>query len=236
MKKLKSLLTLICLNLLASTCLAGSINLSDLFNGGAPFIADNVSFAEIIETNGGADPAINFMQNPLVFGDRLDFNPVGLRAQVVGDVDAVTFQTEISLLIAADPGSAITGLCFHESGDFSVDGDAAVEAVLNVSWENETMTESGMATGTFVADGGNGIWQIDLDVPVTGNPDKIQVTFENILTAEALDVISAAFIAKKQFNGLEVKTEVIPEPAGFSLGAIAWLALARIRRRHTCQI
>jgi hypothetical protein len=220
--------------IIAAPSFGGSISLSDLYNGGAPFLGDNVMITDLIETNGApADPAINFMRDPIMFGDRLDLTPVGLRAEVIPGPGTASYQTSVSMTIMANPGLVITGLCFDEEGDYSVFGNSSVDATLNVSWEEITagVPASGMDTASFVATTGGGLWDLGLNVPVTGAPNKITVTFENILTADADDELSMAFIAKKVFSGLEVKT-MIPEPTGISMAMIGLLACTALRRQR----
>jgi hypothetical protein len=218
---------------------AGIIPLNDVYNSGNPFDGTTVSFSDVEESNGApADPATNFYRTPQVFGNRLTWNPSGFRTQVIPGSGTDQVLSEISMLITADPGLAISSINFSELGDYEVFGTASATAELNYSWEVIAAANSPAgATGSSAAaisytspPDSTGIWDLDFALNVAAiqaDVTALKLTISNELSVEANGLVSGAFIAKKQVPGVNVTTVPVPEPSAFIMALFSVALMAR---------
>lgn len=219
----------------------GTINLNDVWNGGNPFVGTDVMFTNVIETNGPANqPAVNYYQSPVAIGNRLVVNPVDFRLSISPGPGIQFLDSQLEMVIMADPGQFITSIAMLERGDYLVAGlnpnDALVGAELNFFWEvlaGASAGVSGSGTATFSAMAGpltQGEWSLNANVNLAAFPGatKVRFEFDNRLNAQAT-ATGAAFIAKKQIPLIEVTT--VPEPVGAAVLGLT-LGLLSLRRRR----
>jgi predicted RNA-binding protein len=160
-------------------------------------------------------------------------------------------------LMSNDNSFAIEQVIIEENGDFTLTGLGNAQALATVGTAvNFTILElngmpavvpDGSAVMTFTPDGSGefslddegistaepwaGVLNIDIsqfliDNNIDGFATKIEFAIDNTLTAAAADG-GAAFIAKKDFNGVTI---TIPEPSSLVLFASMLVGLAGYRR------
>jgi hypothetical protein len=230
------------LGLLSATSNAFMMNYGD-FNG------STVMYLDVTESNPG--PTALFGA-PSIFGDLLDFNPVGFNASSSGA--AVIVDAQLNTTIMSTNNQPITQVIFNEAGDYTLAGlgPALANATVGMAVMVDVIEVNGVPqfvsggsyTMTFAPAGstGNGSYSLPGDlgttVPWTGSlsvdvnaivpgATKVQIVLDNTLTATAANG-GSAFIAKKDFRGLTI---TVPEPATVSILSIALLGLAGLRRR-----
>ena len=222
----KACLGLAVMTMLTATATAGTINLNDIYNGGAPFMSDNFMWIDVDETNGPPqDPAFNFYQDPITIGDSLIVNPVNFRVDIVpgSGLDVIDSQLEMIIMGKELPGgnrATIPIIGVMEDGDYDVFGDpsAVVSAELNWFWqvlEGPSAGASGNGSVMFDANANDsGIWQLMFEDEIPQGTTKLRFEFDNRLRGFAPDNLSSAIIAKKQIPGIKV---LVPEPASLAL-------------------
>lgn len=236
---LRALLSLAAVVAVSSVGSAGTINLNDVYNGGNPFMGNNVMFTDTVETNGNpGDPATNFYQDPIVLGDTLTVNPVNFRAEVTPGPGLVAVDSQLETVIMSKNGTPITMINFKELGDFDKLGNGFAKAELNYFFEilevngapvGSPITGNGTQLFDTSAGPNSGIWDLGFDLDlgaVAPGATKVRFEFDNRLIAQAPDALSLAFIAKKQIPGIRI---TVPEPSSV-FGMLVGLGLMLVRR------
>ena len=82
---------------IANLALAGSLNLNDVYNAGAPFEGQDYMYSSVVEsnTNGAGGSAINYFQNPQVPGDSFTLDPHDLRVDVTPGPGMSTLSSQL---------------------------------------------------------------------------------------------------------------------------------------------
>jgi hypothetical protein len=225
---LKCLLVML---LITASSTAGSFDLSDAYNNGDPFISDNYTVVDLIETNGAPeDPAFNYYRNPRTVSDMLIVDPTGFSVEVTGpDVGVIASQLEME--IRASEGVLIPRIGFREVGTFGVAGDpnSFVSAQVDWSWqvmEGQSAGATGSGTESFSAFANNsGSWELSFSEQIPDGTTALFWQFTNRLGAAGLSGTTS--IAKVTTGGIEI---ALPEPAAgilFGLGALILLVSRR---------
>lgn len=121
------------------------------------FVGTTVDYVDVTEESNSGDP-LPLFGAPVVFGDSLDFNPVGFEASSSGGGADIT-DSNLSFRIHAHTGHAITNVALNEAGDTTIAGFG----------DNSTLT-------SVTADGVLNIHEVDgIGVALAGIP--IALTF-----------------------------------------------------------
>ena len=219
-----------------------------MMNYGA-FEGDTVTFVDVTEDNLG--PSLLYGD----FGvstDTLLFDAAGFGA-LSPSPGSDLIDSELQTMIVANEGYAIATIDYAEEGDYTLVGDAMIEAGLAYFWEivevdGEAIIPITGSTGITFSSTSTGVGQlwefsfaVDVEQLLTDaevtegeigtNVTKMNLRFDNSLTAAAHDASSIAFVKKKQIIGLTVgSTEFIPEPTTIYSFLVGLVCLA-IRRR-----
>lgn len=222
---------------------------------------DTVIYSDVSEnvTGDGINGSLGTYGTPVISGDLLDFDPLGLGVNSSGgglkQTDAL-----LSFDIKAKDGFAISDLIFSELGDYLLAGAggagtyAQVSATFNISIveidglapiapinHSEVHSFSNVA---LPADAGSGIvWSgsadLDFNAIITGAGQSyvdgatwVSIELANIMYAGS-EAGTIAQIKKKDGNGFAVTSVVVPEPASVALFAGASSSIFFIRRRFT---
>lgn len=236
--------------LAASTLLSFAAHANAAMMNHGDFVADTVTFVDVTENNIETNL---FYDDFSSVGDTLLFDPNGFAVQVSPGPGSSLLDSELEMMISANDGYALTSLQFDEAGDYTLSGDGSINASIPYFWEIvevdgvavAPITGSGQTSFVAGVSGTGIIWGLDFDINIdhqltiaeatmgeigTG-VTKLNLRFDNSLTATANNASSVAFIKKKQVGGITVNThELVPEPN--SLGMILLgLAGLMIKRR-----
>ena len=213
------------------------------------FVGDTITFADVTEESLGDNLLYDDFD---VLNDTLLFDSSGFGVLSPSPGSDLA-DSEIELMIVANTGYAITMINYAEEGDFTIVGDALVNVGLPYFWEIVEVdgvaivpiVGSGQTSfaSTFV--GAGQLWGLSFELDVEQlladaeaergeigtSITKINLRFDNSITATSNNASSVAFLKKKQILGLTVaSTEFIPEPAAIYSLVLGLVALA-IRRR-----
>ncbi len=225
----------------ATTIDAGTINLNDAYNSGAPFMSANYMWTDVIETNGPPNqPAFNFYRDPITIGDAFIVNPTNFRVDVTPGPGLSQLDSQLEMVIMGKNGATIPFISFSESGDYEIHGqnpqDAIVSATVDYFYQvldgpSAGLTGSGMRMFEDVASPSDaGIWSLGFMIPLPAGTTKVRFEYDNRLTARAFADLSSAYIAKKLIDGVSI---TVPEPASSAVVSTMLLALlARPRRLY----
>ena len=222
------------------TAHAGTVDLNDVYNAGNPFSSDNFMWTDITETNGAPlNPAINYYQDPVFFGDTMVVNPVNFRVDVTPGPGIATIDSQLEMVIMSTNGATIDQILFKESGDYQViainPNESSVMAEVTYFWQVLEGTNPGASgSGSVMFDSSaapnnSGIWDLEFTADIPTGATKVRFEFDNRLTATANTELSAAFIAKKLIDGITVQP-VVPEPSSALLWVVGVLMLLNRRR------
>ncbi len=214
------------------------------------FVGDNVTFVDVTESNLLTGPLYDSFN---VIQDTLLFDPNGFGVQVVPGAGSGFIDSELEMMLVAHPGRAITTIDFSEEGDYSIVGNGSVSVALPYFWEIlevdgvsiNPISGSGQTSFSTSASATGGIWDLAFSIDIDGALDlaeqslgaignsvtKMNLRFDNSLSATAENASSVAFVKKKQIHGLDVGTEAVPEPSAAISLAIGLFGLALRRRR-----
>jgi hypothetical protein len=208
------------------------------------FVGDTVTFVDVTESNLDADLHYQSFSVP---DDTLLFDPTGFGVQVSPGPGTGFIDSELEMMIVAHPGFGLISLSFAEEGDYTLAGRGEVAVGVPLFWEivevdGSMITPilgSGQADFISTTEGTGEIWRVDfgLDLAIElataeetrgeigTHVTKMNLRFDNSLSAEADDDQSVAFIKKKQIEGLHVHTEPVPEPASLAMLVIGVCSL-----------
>ncbi len=208
------------------------------------FVGDTVTFVDVTENN--LDTNLHY-KSFRVADDTLLFDPTGFAVQVSPGPGTRFIDSELETMIAAHPGYGLTSISFAEEGDYTIAGAAAVTVGVPLFWDimevdGSMITPiSGSGQVDFMAtETGTGrIWRVEfgLDLAVElataeetrgeigTHVTKVNIRFDNSLSANAHDNQSLAFIKKKQVEGVRVHTDVVPEPSSIVMLALGLCSL-----------
>lgn len=215
------------------------------------FVGNTVTFVDVTENNLLSTQLYGGFS---VFNDTLLFDPNSFGVQVVPGAGSSFIDSELEMMITANDGYAITTVDFSEEGDYTLVGDSNVSVALPYFWEIievdgnaiAPISGSGQTSFTTSATATGGLWaldfSLDIDQQLTNaevslgdlgvGVTKINLRFDNSLTATADNGTSVAFIKKKQVHGLDVgSTELIPEPSSAITLMLGLFGLALRRRK-----
>ena len=216
------------------------------------FVGDTVTFVDVTENNLLPDSLYGGFS---VFSDTLLFDPNGFGVQVVPGSGSSLIDSELEMMITANAGYAITTVDFSEAGDYTIAGNGSVSVALPYFWEIvevdgvtiAPISGSGQTSFSTSAATTGGLWNLDFSLDIdeqltlaeatlgsigTG-VTKINLRFDNNLTATADNGSSVAFIKKKQIHGLDVgTTELVPEPNSAVTLVVGLMGLAMRRRKR----
>ncbi len=187
------------------------------------FVGDNVTFVDVTESN--LDAELHY-SSVAVLSDTLILDPVGFGVQVNPGPGAELIDSELEMMITANDGAQLLTVSYSEQGDYTLAGDAEVTAGLQYFWailevDGAAITPiNGNGQSDFSANvaATGELWALGFDINLAaelteaggdGAITKINLRFDNSLTANAADASSVAFIKKKQVDGLTV----VPEPS-----------------------
>jgi hypothetical protein len=218
---------------------AGTISLNDIYNGGNPFVSDNYTWVDVLESNGApSDAAFNYYRDPTMIGNSLVVNPTNFRVDVTPGPGLLEIGSRLEMVITGTSGATIPFLSFTESGDFEINAlnadDAIVTATVDYFFEvldgpNAGATGMGMEMFEMIAAPSNaGSWSLDFDIDVPDGATQVYFEFENRVMADAHVDLSSAFIAKKVVEGIKI---TVPEPSAAFLLLLGCFAAAIPRPR-----
>ncbi len=196
---------------------------------------------------------------PTIAVDSLVFSPPSFGASSTGGGAPDITDGTLGMTVMAKPGFALASVDFNEAGDYTVLGGGASNfvdvstpifvTVLEVDgvaitpiMVTDSMVFTTDADGNFdsATDAGVGvIWtgsvSVDLNdvlsdngIPFVTGVTKAIVRIDNTLVAISQDG-GIAFIQKKQFEGVTITIETVPEPT--TLGLLGLGGLFMLRRR-----
>jgi hypothetical protein len=216
---------------------AGSINLNDIYNSSNPFMGDNYLWTDVVESNGvPSDPASNYYRDPTAVENSFFLSPTDFRVDVTPGPGSQELDSRLEMVITGIGGAPIPLLSFSESGQFEVmdfnGSGSSVQATVDYTFDvlngpNAGAGGSGSVTFEAMADD-FGLWELTFDIDIPDGATQIRFAFENRVTANAASDLSAAFIAKKRVEGIEIM--VVPEPSGALLLLMGLLTVAMRRR------
>ena len=216
------------------------------------FVGDTATFVDVTEDNQDTTQHYGSVD---VVDDTLLLDPIGFGAQISPGPGVDFIDSELEMMIVANAGFTLDAISYAEEGDYTVAGDAEVKVGLPYFWEivevdgNAIAPIGGNGQSSFstTTPGTGEIWELGFDIDLIGELaaaeaihgeigttiTKVNLRFDNALTADAADASSAAFIKKKQIDGLTVTTSV-PEPSSL-LGLLVGLGslLCRQGRRRS---
>ena len=219
-----------------ATALADSMNLNDTYNGGAPFLADNFMFSDVIETNenGAGTSVMNHFQNPTMTGDMFIFDPQDLRVDVTPGPGTSTLTSQLEMTILGRSGQAVPSILFSTLGDYRLIGAGSfVEAEVNFFWEvmqGASAGASGSGTRTFNdlgAPTAAGDWDLNFSVGLPADATEVLFRFDLTQTAQATDG-TASVIGPQMVEGVTI---AVPEPSCAGLLLLAVVGLMAWQRR-----
>lgn len=186
---------------------------------------------------------------PIVVGNSLILQPINFTAESLNGAGAVTANQTLNITIeATTAGYDITSLVMAEQGDYIQNGiDASVAASMRLGVTSTTTTCGIFAcndatltnVGGFADTGGaTAAWSSSTTVDLSntagwGSDTKVQISFQNNLTATTLNNGETAWIQKKA-GGVGIYVNPIPLPAAawlFGSGLLGLAGIARRRRR-----
>ena len=217
--------------LLAMPILFAAFSASAQNNG--TFVGDTVTFVDVTESNLLSGPLYGSFG---VINDTLLFDPNGFGVQVVPGAGSSFIDSELEMMITANAGYALSTISFSEEGDYTLAGNGSVSAALPFFWEIlevdgvaiNPISGSGQTSFSTSSATTGGLWSLDFNIDIDqqlafaenslgeigAGVTKVNLRFDNSLTATADNGSSVAFIKKKQLGGLDVGTvELVPEPS-----------------------
>jgi hypothetical protein len=235
-----------------SSALAAPINYGD-FSGSSVMYLD---VTETANTPGDDEPLFG---SPVITGNKLDFDPAGFTATSSGGTADIT-DGQLNFTVMSLPGSAISGIGFRESGEYSLLGTGTAATQVHyglgigsiVALEVDGVTlASPVVLAPANAGGSDNLaagtdnltpWSLSLNydvnaalaaakVPYVRGATKIEVAIDNALVAIS-EAQSLAFIAKKDFMIDISTTPDIPEPTALALCGLALAGWSSIRRHR----
>lgn len=222
------------------------------------FPGATVDFIDVQEDS-ASDPSVSLYGPPTSADDHLDLTPQGFGASSSGPgSDGV--DSRLSFMIVAKPGKAIESVIFEEAGDATLAGLAGnAQSTIQSTVDIEIAEIDGVPTSVMhigsnlnfnpkdvfainVDGTGTVVWAANLLLdlgPVlasnglTGNVTKLNVTFNNALSATS-EAGTAAFVQKKDVDVtvIGIDRAVVPEPAAASIAMLAVVASAWVRSRR----
>lgn len=218
---------------------AGSLNLNDVYNAGAPFEGQDFTYTNVVETNtnGAGGSVVNYFQNPQVPGDMFTLDPHELRVDVTPGPGTSTLTSQLEMIIQGKSGQSVSQILLSNIGDYRAIGvGSSVEVEINYFWE----VMQGASVGTndsgtvMFSDAGNPTvadpWLLALAVDLPVNSTEVLFRFEHTQTASASSVDAAAYTGALFPAGVTI-TVVVPEPTGFGLAIVMLLSVLVWRRR-----
>lgn len=220
-----------------------------------------VSYLQVTEETLSTGDADGLFGAPSVFGDQIDFNPVGFSANASGAGGFDITDVELTFGIEAKPNKTIETIILTEAGDYTIVGAggagtlAAVAAnvIIEVFEVDGVALISPVQTNTSLAftpsngdfdlfnDGPNilGAWNGSLTFDVNAFLASESIAGKATLVQVTLDnqlvALSesgtTAFIAKKDTDGLSVTA--LPEPGAGLLTALGLFGLVSSGRRRS---
>jgi hypothetical protein len=168
--------------------------------------------------------------------DTVYFQPTQFAA--VSGGSPTTTPAALQLRFSIDPGYAFTGLTVTSRGDYFGVGSGTVDAAASVGAVNpDTLASTllNLALGAPLTQAAiSAPWEAsgNLSALGLGTPQTLDVTLDTTLFANAA-VGSIAFI-QNTYAGFRVGTQVVPEPAGWSLllGGLMAATFIRGKRRR----
>ena len=197
------------------------------------FVGDTATFVDVTENNLDADLHYGSVS---VLNDTLLLDPTGFGVQVSPGPGSFLIDSELEMMILAQPGFTLDSISYAEEGDYTVVGDAEVSVGLPYFWEIievdgvliAPISGNGQSDFSTMTAGTGQIWRLEFGIDLAAELaaaeqtdgeigttiNKVNLRFNNVLTATANSQTSVAFIKKKQIEGLAVNTSV-PEPSSF---------------------
>jgi len=227
---------------LFAVCLTATVTSPAALMNYGDFSGATIDFIDVTEDNLG--PVLLYDVQGTV-GDILLIDPKSFGAQKNPGPGTGFIDSELQMMLVAQPGGSIEQIMFSEEGDYTIVGDGNVEANIAYFWQilevdNIPVTPiSGSGTTDFMSStaGTGSLWSLDFSLDLaaklvgagmTGTITKANFKFDNTLTATAADDLSVAFIKKKQIGGVRI---TVPEPAGLFSALIGLVGLLGFRRR-----
>jgi hypothetical protein len=201
-----------------------------------------VSFTNITEVNGNADPSFSLFGGVSAMGNSLDFDAFNLRGATQDGF--VSQNGRLSLIASWQPGSLITSITVSENGFASTFGDAFSNIDLGGSVTIDgNRSPNVMTSFTKASEAGDGFdlefWE--REIVFSFDPtDEVRLDLNNMLFVSA----GASSIGTLETNGLLIQIDTLlgtlegpiditaaPEPgSGLAIGCIAgWMAIRRRR-------
>jgi len=193
---------------------------------------------------------------PVVTGDILDFDPLGLGVSASGG--AIDYNdAQLNFQILAKDQWAVTEVKFAELGDYLLAGPGGagtyasvsatffvnileIDGVAPVAPINYSVSQT-FANVAMPGDAGTGLWSGDVNFDIgqiitdAGQTYEmgatwVSVVLDNIMLASS-EAGTISQIKKKDANGFTVTSYVVPEPASMALLVGASSAIVFVRRR-----
>jgi hypothetical protein len=197
---------------------------------------DNVSFSNIIEVNGSADPSFSLFGGVSTMNDTLDFDAFNLRVEPVSGFEFDNGRLSLSAI--SDFGSLIESIKISQSGFATTLGEASANLDLGGSVTIDGV-RSATASTSFSKDSSAGdsfdseFWERELIFSFAPT-DEVRLDINHSIFAS----VASGALGTLEANGLliEVNTTsatALPEPSSWlALGGIGGtLTLRRFRRR-----
>jgi hypothetical protein len=197
---------------------------------------DNVSFSNIIEVNGSADPSFSLFGGVSTMHDTLDLDAFNLRVEPVSGFE---FENgRLSLSAISDSGSLIESIKISQSGLATTLGEASANVDLGGSVTVDGV-RSATASTSFSKDSSAGdsfdseFWERELIFSFAPT-DEVRLDINHSIFAS----VASGALGTLEANGLLIQVNTttataLPEPSSWlALGGIGGtLTLRRFRRR-----
>jgi hypothetical protein len=202
----------------------------------------DVTFSELIESNGVGPATTNYYQTPSVSGNDLNLRPENLRVEILPGPASDTVASRLQMEIAAGTGQSIDLIALRQLVEYSLLGagqnDASATATVDYSWEVLEGPSMGVTGGNTInhtasaTPNTTGSWNLDFNVDigaVAAGALRVRFEFENTITGVAARP-GASMAGVQEMPGIDVQVTVVPEPAAGMIFVSAGLALAGLRR------
>lgn len=215
----------------------------------------NVSYHNVSETSMSSGDTEPLFGTPQVLGDSLIFTQMTFSSQASNGVSDIT-DGKLDMTIAAKNNNYIDKLKFQEFGDLTLSGSGTVNTKASVASSifitilgvdnssllfpefisvNMLMSDNGnwdIANGIVTGKLWNGQLTVDLTTilaqrGITGHATLINFSMDNTLATQS-EINTSSYIAKKA-AGLQIASQMIPEPATVGILGIGGLLLVRRR-------